>query len=482
MTDLLREELARIADRAPLLPVADDTWARARRARHRGRVVAAVAALSLVAVLGGLAALVVAGPEPVLPADPPASDGGSVPSTLFPVPDHLQGVSSDGRFTGPLSPTLAVGRGSVAFVTGNGLPVVVDAADGGYHLLDLPGWPLGDVMVSTWLDPASSQPLALSPDGRSLAYGWAEPGGRTATASVPAGLRVVDLASGDVRTVTLSGPRLDTPGQALQVRTLAWSPDSRWLVWSGQHLAQWNAGGMSGHGEPAAGRVAPGATTSEPLPASGESSLAWSIDEGGEVVRAGQGGRVRLLGRADGFRLDVDEVLNVTPAAMTAPDRRHVVLGDVTVRREVTFLDLREGSLMTRALSPQVYPQGARVRPLGWLDGDTVVVLAQTEETADDTTGLDAPHVALMSAPWVPEGQWTYRIVTRSEPGDWYGAASSYHSVAVDLLAPDRPTRDLPRPDWPWSTDRKVVVGGLAVLGLVLAAYLLVRARRRRLP
>ena len=54
-----------------------------------------------------------------------------------------------------------------------------------------------------------------------------------------------------------------------------------------------------------------------------------------------------------------------------------------------------------------------------------------------------------------------------------------HYSFATSLLR--RPTRDFPAPDWPMSTEQKVLLGGLVVTALV-ALVLWLRHRLRRRP
>jgi hypothetical protein len=469
MTHQLHDELARIGDAAPRVApssdLAPDLWRRGRRARTRDRVVAAGAVLTLVLSLGGLTTAVMGGPAELLPASPPSGDP-AVPSTLYAVPGHVQTQDDGQRFTGPLSPTLAVGRGAVAFVTGDGLPVVVDAETGEYHLLDLPGWRGGDVLVGMVLDASDSQPLAISPDGRQLAWAWAVPGGRTDTATIATGVRVLDLESGDVRTAVITSPGRDTLiGQGVLVRTLAWSPDSRWLAWSGVTVREWNAAGIGGFSRtPLAGRIAPGSTRPgiQWRTNSSPSVTGTAVTDDGTLLVAQQDGWVMRYHAASSQDrpFSVGSTLNPAPAGAVSPDGSMLAVGSYSRETSMDLADLEGVRLAPRALSPDVYPDGAFVRPLGWIDDDTVVVLARTEDDSE----LGRSHVAVMSAPTVPEEEWSYRIVTRSEPTDDAAGVASFHSVAVDLL--DNPTVDRPAPDWPWKVEYRVA---LAVVSLVVA-------------
>lgn len=484
MTQQLRDELVRIGDAAPAVAptpdLAPDLWRRGRRARTRDRLVAAGAVVAVVVALGGIATAAMGGPSELLPAAPTSGDPG-VPSTLYAVPGHLQKQDNDQRFTGPLSPTLAVGLGAVAFVTDTGLPVVVDAESGEYHLLDLPGWQGGDVLVGMLLDASDSQPLAISPDGRQLAWAWAEPGGRTDTATIAAGARVLDLESGDVRTVVITSPgRATLSGQGVLVRTLAWSPDSRWLAWSGLTVQEWNAAGIGGFSRaPLAGRIAPDSTRPgiQWRTNSSTSVTGTAITDDGTLLVTQQDGWVMRYQAASpqDRSFSVGRVLNPAPAGAVSPDGSMLAVGSYARETSMDLADLEGIRLAPRALSPDVYPEGAFVRPLGWLDDDTVVVLARTEGDGD----LGRSHIAVMSAPTVPEEEWSYRIVTRSEPTDDSAGVASFHSVAVDLMTPEQLTVDRSEPDWPWSIERRVTVGVVSGVGVV-GFGLFVWTRRRR--
>jgi hypothetical protein len=88
-------------------------------------------------------------------------------------------------------------------------------------------------------------------------------------------------------------------------------------------------------------------------------------------------------------------------------------------------------------------------------------------------------QIAVMTSTGVPVSESTYRIVARFDSGS--GTRINFPTVAVDLMTLDRPTVDLPKPDWPWSTERKVVVWFLLPSATALVAYLIVVRRTRRL-
>jgi hypothetical protein len=124
-------------------------------------------------------------------------------------------------------------------------------------------------------------------------------------------------------------------------------------------------------------------------------------------------------------------------------------------------VDLRGLRMLSQSLPSGKYPNGAIVRPLGWLDDDTILVAARTQ--GDDRAGT---HLAVLSAPTVPQEDRIYRIVVRSEPTE--DAVGPVPSDAVDLMTLEHPTVDRPAPDWPWKEEHRVMLG----VGSFLVAWL----------
>ena len=82
----------------------------------------------------------------------------------------VHGVVGDGGLR--LERDLAVGQ-ATAVVTNDTDVFVVTAADGAYHRLRLPGY--DPALHDGRLDDAERPGVALSPDGRRLAYAWHAP-------------------------------------------------------------------------------------------------------------------------------------------------------------------------------------------------------------------------------------------------------------------------------------------------------------------
>jgi len=226
----LRDELARIADGAPVVDVPHDLYARGRRAnwRARGLVVAAVAAC-----IAAVAAVTV----PVLTAEQTevTDEDGSVgvPDRIYAPPDgdvtDLPLLALDE--VGPLVATYQVDTRDGDFV--------VITRDGFYSRVRLPHHDNGAV------DAVSP---SLSPDGRQLAYGSVQGDVR--------GLTIVDLTTGDLRDVLLVAPL----GAA--VFTLQWSPDSSRLAWSGQAVSSASGTQVTFRSRTIAGIVGPDSSRS----------------------------------------------------------------------------------------------------------------------------------------------------------------------------------------------------------------------------
>jgi hypothetical protein len=191
-TPALPEELRRIADQAPVAHVPADTWTRARAARRRNLAAGVIASAAGVALVAGLAFGVTGDDK----TQPPVTDTGT-PG----VPDRIEAVPADAT---RLEDDLAVGRSAAAFLTGDGVPVVIDATDGSYHLLDLPG--------------ATGGALALSPEGDFLAY------------ATTTGVGVLDLSTGEVSSDVDTSDIYTDPPAATQ---LGFASDSDIVVWAG---------------------------------------------------------------------------------------------------------------------------------------------------------------------------------------------------------------------------------------------------------
>lgn len=492
MTEKLREELARIGDTSPRVAVPADVWARGRRARRRDRVVVGAAVLSVVAMLGGLGLVLgLPGREDAPPVS--GDDAGAVPSVIHGVPNRFSVSTERGSVwdRSVAESDLAIGRASVAFGAGQAfyLPVVVTAADGRYHPLDLPGW----YADATGWFAHTGVPLALSPDGTQLAWAWAD-FDAPASGEMPAGVRVADLETGEVRTVRLTGR------DGVMVTTIAWSPDSRWLVWQGRMQTDWDPdGGMrSGRKAGVAGRIPPGATRSLAVPMGDTASHSVSIASNGDVIlthsegwqvvgaHPGEGGD-RGVVRFDALEdqeawLPADGTTGpVTPdgdglafrSDYPLPTVRFLTRGE-TLRRPVG-VDSR--AVVDRDLPADLYPEGALVEPVGWLDGDHVVArVTGVENLSESGWSSDGSDLVVMSAPWADVEVFEQVGMVDAD----YESTGEIQalSVAVDLMTLEEPTRGFPAPEWPWSDERKWGAAALIVVPLALLAFI-VRQRRR---
>ena len=443
----LREELERIAATAPVAHVPADTFARGRRARRRELVLAVgVAAVVIALVAGGAVAWLPRGGDRVQPADGNDSLG---------VPDHLYAVPSqalrDTRET-----DLAIGIGAAAWLTDTGLPVVVDAAAGRYHLLELPDGPSAFDTSGVFDGPRA---VALSPDGTRLAYWWLRLGDGPRQDT---GLRVVDLVSGAVTTTDL------TDGAGVQVGSIVWSPDSTRLLWEGQAWDSWTRSTQIG-GQLVAGQVVVGSTASTPVSVPRDSNHSMAVADDGTVAVL-TSSRLRIVPPGAGQQ-PTGYTVPAKPGRMTLgawfdPTGTRILLGAGLTGPEGDPSLGALGTVLTvpGARTSELFLDGyqAHTEALGWSDEGPLVV-----SRAED--GREAGVVV--------DGQDGPRRIIRAE----YDVPLSL-TLATDLISLDHPTVTRPAPDWPWSDERKSLVIGTGVavaIAALLGLRLLWRRRRR---
>lgn len=390
----LGEELQRIADRAPVADVPGDTWARARRAGRR----------DLALTITGVAAVLVlvAGAVAWLPgrADPPVAGTGrlGVPDQLHAVPEWMTERNSDGSWTRDEvtdDPTV-VGTGAAAWVSYQGPPVVVGAADGAYHLLDL-----ADFVGNNWSASVGlgSPVVALSPDGRDLAYGYAVFGPDAASEPIPSGVRVVDLRTGQVREIPVPVK------EGTVISQIEWSPDGSWLAFTGMPQDTWTAESMGSRGPAILGRIPPGSEQAATR-AVGNDQVPLAVDDRGTVqwrngeahvwgVGPAQPWALEALGRlADGRWLMRTGTANNDVLSVTDPD---------TGRRDILIDVLGiDGSLSVATdLMPPSHPTVERPEP-EW---------PMSDERLSVTIGLGVAAViaACLGLRWLLRRYWAAR-------------------------------------------------------------------------
>ncbi|WP_193606802.1 hypothetical protein [Nocardioides lijunqiniae] len=451
--DRLRDELARLGDTAPVAQVDHDTWERAGRARRRDRLVVAGSVLAVALLAGAITWL----PDRM---DPPVADSaaGAVPDHVWSVPDRLAEREEDGGSwaSDEVETDLAIGTGAVAFETG-GLTVVVDADDGDYHLLDLPGF-LGSSGSSSLSSTGDDAPLSLSPDGRRLAYAWVRFATDSLQDAVASGVRIADLVTGRIREIPLPSDH------GVLVAHFDWSPGSDWLAWQGDEMFEWSSG-SSGVEASIAGLIGPEADTSQRLPVLPKNaSVSYAPADDGTVSIVG-----------DDRMLIVDG---------TSVERRTLRVGD----RFSVGAELVDGELYdvrtaggTRGYSVHLDPTRERldfpdegmasrtVDPLGWIDARHLV--ARVTEPSGETGQDQASELAVIEVGDDP----SYDVVGTLDAG------VPPVSVATDLMTLDQPTVERAEPVWPWSTQRWLVTIALGALAFLSALGLASRLLRRRL-
>jgi hypothetical protein len=450
----LHDELQRIADAAPVADVPRDTWARARRARGRDRALAVAAGVAAVVMVAGLVAWLPRSSEP-----PVAAGSDAVPDHVWGVPSLMADQTNDGEWMrAEVETDLAIGRGAVAFTTREGLPVIVGAADGAYHLLDLPE------RLNAAAAASSDGPLpALSPNGRQLAWAWAGPAPTSGAEPMPSGIKVADLETGRVRTIELHG------GHGVIVQTIRWSPGGSWLVWSGSVTTSWTEMSTTYAGQ-VVGRVAPNATTSEEVPTPRDEAAELAVSDRGEVgilawdsLTRWDGHVVRRIDTADRSfgQLSAfyrgDELLTF---ASSGNGRSYRAMLNTTTRS----MDYA-GTTLRLGVPEQL--KGRSIEPLAQVDRTHLLVRAGPHGSATD--GTPPTELALVGL----GDNASYRVVGTVDQ------TIPDISVASDLVSLAHPTASRPEPDWPWSDERLVLTIGLGVAAAVALVVGALWLRRR---
>ncbi|WP_107764307.1 PD40 domain-containing protein [Nocardioides terrigena] len=429
----LHDALEELSHDAPRPTPHPDLWHRGRRLRRRDRVVSAGLVLVMVLLVGGLATLVTGPPALVGPAGEVVPEG-AVPRQIEDVPDHV---------TEPTDADLAVGPVSVAFVSGNDLPVVVGATDGRYRVLDLPGWQDDSV-------------LAVSPSGERLA--WLSATGRQ---TLDPALSVLTTATGQVQTTRL------VLGAGLRPSAASWSPDGTRIAWLGDLAGSRGSGGGAVFGVVEVADT----LTETPATPSQRGLVGVAVAEDGSLALGTQSGGLlldadtrdpRLLPRTDGF------------PGHFSPSGDVLALETRVPAQESSTVQVATGKQWRHAFPADTFDASTST-PVGWLDDRLQLLLVTSEEDLASELVVTTPEV---------DGTSTWRRgIGTVDP-----VAASSLTVAVDLLPdPDGSstqalTHDFGEPDWPMSDETRLgllVGGGVLLAALLLTAYVLRRRTRR---
>ena len=452
MSDRLKDQLTRLGDSAPEITLPPDLWRRGRRAFRRTQAMIVLAMVTLLAgSLAGVGLLWdstrVPSPADLVPGEMPSATAPA--ATRLGVPNRIYAVPW--RAGDRLQDDLAVGRAAVAFVTRNGIPVVVNAADGSYSPLRLPGMTPGDALDRAELTDANW--LALSPDGRKLAYGGA---GNPFEGGYE--VRVVDLMSGQVTMIDLPNPRTE-------VRAVSWSPNSQWLV----GISPRSRGSVSSVTlDLPAVRVNVGEARADRIPVKTHDRALAVTDDGVVVILAGTELRTWTPEKQDAIPTPLRVVFGTTAAISSggelavgsSPDRFSY---DYTTPR-VFALD---GEVRESFTVPTESPSGDTLfyRPLGWLDSSRALFLVSTEERA-------LLHVIVASRKDNPTAQ-PPRVMRVDDP-----QLASF-TIATDLMSGVGLTVERAEPDWPPSALFRLGLVALAVGAGALGLRWAVSHRRR---
>ncbi len=443
MTRDLQDLLHRVGEAVEPVSVPKDTWRRGRRARTRDRVVWPAAGALL--VLGLVAGVLQPGWLPhavVLPAGTSASGDGAVPEHIYDVPESVDAQRGDGSRVTPLEPVanLAGTRASAAFVTRSGVVVLVTAADGVHHRVALPGFSA----TMSWI--SGEVPVAVAPDGRSLAYAWRELP-RPAGNRWPSGIAVLDLD----RPASPRVQRIDA-GAGVRVSNLVWSPGGGYLAYQVGVAREMTEQSFASKGYYVERLdVATGERTR--VPGTGSAAPAAVADDGRVAYTRGDL-RVWSPDAAGAQRIPLDRTL--LDIGAWAPDGGRIALGAFDAYDVLATVDLTDQSVRDGGRS-EVPSDGA---VLGWAGADSVVMLRHPSESWDHQSLL------LVDA----------RTGATRQVGTVDNQAALTLSLAAGLMSAQQPTVDFAAPSWAGGTPWGWWAAG-AVL-LVAAAAWWGRSRR----
>jgi hypothetical protein len=313
-------------------------------------------------------------------------------------------------------------------------PVVISAADGRYHLLELPGYDWGGSRGT------DAPTMALSPDGRRLAYAWYLDPDSMDDEHVPSGVRIVDLETGSISSIK------DERGYGVIVDGLGWSPDGRYLAYNKKIRTSPN--GTRGARNFFVERLDTRTLAAVRVDGTQGSQYGLGVSDAGWIAAGDPG----VLVAPSGTTSDLG-IQGASNAAWSA-DGRGVALGSVQ-NGTVSIVDTATGRVR------RLVAGGATVRLLGWSRDGRVGALHLEGESARlelyDRRGERTPVTTL-----------DRRISITSV------------SVATELL--DQPARGFAEPDWPFDPQSLVVPG--LIVGVVLiaiaGAYFSERQRRGR--
>ncbi|MEZ5092490.1 hypothetical protein [Nocardioides sp.] len=443
MSTDLHERLDELARRAPTGPPAADLWRRGRRRQARRVVAGAVAglAVALATGIGGAAlwARVDTSPQPAEPA--PAEM--RLPDRIFTPSPWLQGTDDLGP-GGPYVALLGAERAGWDSLWTSVAPGVVGVGlDGSYRFLDLPGY-VGD---HGWSD--QSQQLALSPDGRYVAY-WTtgsttgEPLLLDGSAQPSGGAAVYDTVTGAVSRIAL------TTEHGVAAEGAAWTGP---VLRMGYGAFDTGGVGLDSWGSRTVGQLTWDARAGSWTE---ETDLRQTVDltgmgaAGADALVITSGKRYTVVG-ADGPQLTtrIDAGFQTTPvpapggarlAGVWAPQSKELD----GAAHSVLVADVAEGQPRT---ATQRVPGATAYDVLGWR-GDDEVVLRQADGAVvgvDIGSGADEPLTTL--------------------PGTQTGAGLV---VAADAWS--APVVTAVEPAWPMSTSTRqlLVTGGVALLLLLV--------------